>query len=109
MAAARWLEARHGDRIGVRCSDVASLASLAAAGAGLCVLPCLVGDSDPRLVRHGPPIAELSHELWMVTPAGRQHEAAVRRIAGRLSDLLEMHVALLAGERPWEEQPDRDA
>lgn len=100
ISAARWLEARHGDRIGLRCSDVQSCMTLVASGAGLSVFPCFAGDSDPRLVRLGSPIPELSQDLWMVTHSDRRREAPVRRVADRLSALLETHRALLAGERP---------
>ena len=51
IASARWLRAHHGDRIAVRGNDTHSVRELVAAGAGLSIFPCFVGDSDPRLVR----------------------------------------------------------
>jgi len=48
---ARWLHARHGDRITTRGNDAMSVLELVAAGAGISVFPCFVGDADPRLSR----------------------------------------------------------
>jgi DNA-binding transcriptional LysR family regulator len=36
------------------------------AGAGLGILPCFVGDSDPTLVRLTSPLAELSDDYWLL-------------------------------------------
>ena len=36
------------------------------AGAGLGILPCFVGDSDPTLVRLTAPLAELSDTYWLL-------------------------------------------
>ena len=46
IQSARWLQAHHGDRIGMRGNDAMSVRELVAAGAGLSVFPCFVGDSD---------------------------------------------------------------
>ncbi|WP_254025552.1 substrate-binding domain-containing protein [Mesorhizobium ventifaucium] len=59
IASARWLRAHHGDRIAVRGNNTHSVRELVAAGAGLSIFPCFVGDSDPRLVRVAQPIPEL--------------------------------------------------
>lgn len=99
LASARWLEAHHGDRIAVRGNDPHSVKELIAAGAGLGVLPCFVGDSDPRLVRTAPIIAELETEQWLVTHHEDRHLKPVRRTAGRIAALMAEHRALFAGER----------
>src|SRR5690606_31218604 len=62
----RWLHARHGDRIAVRGNDAMGVLELAAAGAGITILPCFVGDSDKRLGRMAGPITELETEQWLV-------------------------------------------
>lgn len=46
IASARWLQAHHGDRIAVRGNNAHSVRELVAAGAGLSIFPCFVGDSD---------------------------------------------------------------
>ncbi|HEY0034591.1 MAG TPA: LysR family transcriptional regulator [Devosia sp.] len=97
---ARWLEARHGDRIAVRGNDAMSVRELVVHGAGLSVFPCFVGDSDPRLVRVAPPIAELRTEQWLVSHHEERHEPAVRTIADRIADLMHQQGALFRGELP---------
>lgn len=104
-APARWLEAHHGDRVGIRASDTHAARALTAAGAGLTVLPCFIGDLDPRVTRLGQPIPELTCDLWLVTHTDRRQEAPVRRVSQRLAQVLTENAALLRGERPkaWEQ------
>lgn len=95
---ARWIQAHHGDRIGVRGNDTASVRELVAAGAGLSVFPCFVGDSDPRLVRMTDPITELETDQWLVSHHEERHALAVRTVADRIADLMAKHGALFRGE-----------
>lgn len=97
---ARWLEAHHADRIGVRGNDPQSIRELAAAGAGLAVLPCFVGDSDPRLVRVAGIISELTTEQWLVTHHDERHTTAVRRVGDAIARLMKQNGALFAGRAP---------
>lgn len=98
IASARWLMAHHGDRIGVRGNDVHSVRELVAAGAGLGVFPCFVGDSDPRLVRIAAPITELQTEQWLVSHHEERHRPEVRRVADRIAALMKAHGPLFRGE-----------
>lgn len=100
LAPARWLEVHHGDRIGVRGNDVHSSVSLVASGAGLSVFPCFVGDRDPRLVRVGSIIPELTHDIWLVAHDDRRHDKPTRLIFDRLTALLGRLAPLLRGEAP---------
>lgn len=99
VPSARWLMAHHGDRIGVRGNDPHSVAELVAAGAGLSIFPCFAGDSDERLVRVAPPVAELLAEQWLVSHHEDRHRPEVRRVADRLTALMQQHAALFRGER----------
>lgn len=99
IASARWLMAHHGDRIGVRGNDVQSVRELVAAGAGLSVFPCFVGDSDERLVRVATPITELETEQWLVSHHEDRHRPEVRMIADRIAKLMKEHGPLFRGER----------
>lgn len=99
IASARWLMAHHGDRIGVRGNDVQSVRELVAAGAGLSVFPCFVGDSDDRLVRVATPIPELDTEQWLVSHHEDRHRPEVRLVADRIAKLLKEHGPLFRGER----------
>ncbi len=98
-APARWQMAHHGDRIGVRGNDPTAVRELVAAGAGLSVFPCFVGDADPRLVRVAQPIAELHQEQWLVSHAEGRHDRAVRIVADRIARLMADHAALFRGLR----------
>jgi len=97
---ARWLEAHHGDRIGVRGNDAASIRELVVSGAGLSVLPCFVGDADPRLVRVAGQIPELTSEHWLVSHHDERHAPHVRRLSGRIATLVRKQQQLFRGEPP---------
>lgn len=99
VASARWLMAHHGDRVGVRGNDVHSVREMVAAGAGLTVLPCFVGDADTRLARVAPPIAELQTEQWLVTHHEERHRPEVRRVVERIAALMKTHAPLFRGEQ----------
>ena len=98
IASARWLMAHHGDRIGVRGNDVHAVRELVAAGAGLSVFPCFVGDADPRLARIARPIPELESEQWLVTHHDDRHRPEVRGVLERLAALLRRHAPLFRGK-----------
>ena len=97
---ARWLEAHHADRIGVRGNDAASIRELVAAGAGLSVFPCFVGDADPRLVRVAGLIDELTAEQWLVSHHDERHAPHVRTLANRIASLIKDEDDLFSGKRP---------
>lgn len=99
--ASRWLEAHHGDRIALRGNDPHAVRELVAAGAGLSVFPCFVGDADPRLVRIArPPIRELETEQWLVSHHEERHLRPVREILERIARLMNDNAPLLSGQRP---------
>ena len=100
IASARWLAAHHRDRIAVRGNDVHSVLELVAAGAGLSVFPCFVGDSDPRVVRIASPIAELQTEQWLVSHHEERYRPEIRRVADRIAALMREHAALFRGDAP---------
>jgi DNA-binding transcriptional LysR family regulator len=85
LASARWLKERGLlDRAALRVNSLHSLALAVSAGFGLGVLPCYLADAEPRLVRVGEPIPELSGDLWFLTHSELQHTGRIRA----LSDLL---------------------
>lgn len=97
---ARWLEARHADRIAVRGHDAMSVRELVVNGAGMSVFPCFVGDSDPRLVRVAPVIKELETDQWLVSHHEERHDPAVRLVGDRIASLMAQWSALFRGEQP---------
>lgn len=94
---ARWLHAHHGDRIVTRGNDAMSVMELVAAGAGMSVFPCFVGDSDARVARMAPPIAELETEQWLVCHHEERHVPAVRTVTDRIATLMRDHGPLFQG------------
>lgn len=97
---ARWLNARHGDRIAVRGNDAMSVLELVAAGAGISVFPCFVGDADPRLSRMAAPLPELETEQWLVCHHEERHTPAVRSVTERIAALMREYGPLFRGEQP---------
>ena len=98
IASSRWLMAHHGDRVTIRGNDPHSVKEMVAAGAGLSVFPCFVGDSDTRLVRPARIITELTTEQWLVSHHEERHRPEVRRVADRITALMKTHGALFRGE-----------
>jgi DNA-binding transcriptional LysR family regulator len=96
---ARWLHARHGDRVATRGNDAMSVLELVAAGAGISVFPCFVGDSDARIARMAGVIPELETEQWLVCHHEERHAPAVRLVTDRIAALLREHAPLFRGER----------
>jgi DNA-binding transcriptional LysR family regulator len=97
IQSSRWLAAHHGDRIAIRANNAHAVRELVAAGAGLTVLPCFVGDGDPRLVRVARIITELDTEQWLVTHHEERHSREVRTVIERMATLLRAHGELFVG------------
>lgn len=96
--AARWLAAkvdRHA--IAYRSNSMVNQASAARHGLGLAILPCFLGDSDPRLQRVTPPLADISTELWLLTHRDLQRSARIRALLDLLYDSLRRQRRLLEG------------
>ena len=97
IQSSRWLAAHHGDRIVIRANNAHSVRELVAAGAGLTVMPCFVGDTDPRLVRVANRIAELETDQWLVCHNEERHSREVRTVLDRMAKLLRAHGSLFSG------------
>ena len=62
----------------LRTNDVATQAQAASAGLGVALLPCLVGDAVPGLIRLETSVPPPSRPLWMSVHADVRRSAAVR-------------------------------
>lgn len=100
-ASMRWLEAHHGDQIAVRANDNMSVKAMVASGVGQSVFPCFMADNDPRFIRMGPIIDELTTGQWIVMHHEERHSPAVRKIADRIINLVNTNKAFFAGELPY--------
>jgi DNA-binding transcriptional LysR family regulator len=61
-------------------------------GFGIAVLPCLVADSDPDLIRCLPPQKEHGRSIWLLTHERIRHTPRVRAVIDFLYDRLNRHV-----------------
>jgi DNA-binding transcriptional LysR family regulator len=75
----RWMERTIGPRRQVwRVNSVLSMAEAVAAGGGLGLLPCFVGDPRADIKRVGAPLTELDVDLWILTHPDLRQAARVR-------------------------------
>ena len=62
----------------LRSSTLVAQHAACAAGAGLCILPCFLADSDPRLVRALPEAVNLTRSFWMIVHSDMRELARIR-------------------------------
>lgn len=97
--ATHWLNAQD---VPVRflANSVATVHQLVRAGAGIGIMPCMIGDRDPALARAGPIIQDLTEDQYLVMHADDRHRPQMRRLIDRIVALYRDSAALLAGEQP---------
>lgn len=71
-----------------RCDSFVGLRSLAEAGIGLALLPCLLGDASERLLRVTEPVAEITTGLWILTHPDLARSARVHAFIDHFSESL---------------------
>lgn len=81
----------------LRSSTINAQHRLIAAGAGIGVLPCFIGDSDPDLVRLLPDIV-ITRSFWLVTHQDNRHLPRNAAFVQWLSGLVQRQRAQLLGE-----------
>lgn len=74
----RWLRDKFRAEIVTRANDGRVALDLALAGIARIVLPLFAGDPEPGLQRLSDPIAELTHEEWLVSHHDGRHDPPVR-------------------------------
>jgi len=103
-AAAKWPEARWvgevgtSARVAVRCNSLLSVVAAAAAGVGIGLMPCFMGDREPGLRRLMPPVPSLQRDIWLVVHRDLQHNARVRAVLHFLAELIQRERPFIAGE-----------
>lgn len=101
LPSALWAGERRLDRrAAFRANSLLALRAAAAEGLGLAILPCYVGDAEPRLARAGDPVPELESELWLLTHPDLRRVARIRAVLDGLAALIGPLRPLLAGLRP---------
>ena len=84
----RWVRARHAGALAVEVSSPRNALDLALLGAGRAVLPCFIGDAEPRLARVGGLIDDLETEQWLVLNDVERRLSAPRLVIDRLVTLV---------------------
>ena len=75
------------------------LLSAVRSGFGIAVLPCVVADAEPDLVRCIPPRANHSRSMWLLTHERVRHTPRVRVVIDFLYEQLMRHVRMLEEKR----------
>jgi DNA-binding transcriptional LysR family regulator len=95
-----WLAERTGDRPPrVRANRVGLQLEAIRSGAGLGILPCVVGDGDPALLRLTAPIAELAADQWLLVHSDLRTVARVRLVIDWLRATFKAGKPALEGRR----------
>lgn len=95
-----WLRERLNKQPVLSCSSPTLVLDAAIAGAGLCVVPCFVGDREPSLKRLSGPIEELTHIQLLVSHDEDRHLRPVRQAANALHKLFTTNKTMFAGDLP---------
>ncbi len=84
--------------VALRSSHATVLKEAVAQGAGIGVLPCFLGDADPRLRRLTEWPDAPRRPAWLVMPEALRRDPAVRRVADWIAEIFRDRRAALAGE-----------
>lgn len=97
MLVADWLGANvPPERIGLRANSLVHQLRAVAAGSGIALLPCYLGDGDPGVRRISPVLPDLRSELWIVTHQDLKNTARIRAFLTLVGD------AIVAARRRFE-------
>ena len=82
------------DRVTIEQSTAIGLLTAARTGLGIAVLPCVIAEAEPDLIRCVPPMEE-KRQLWLVTHERVRRNPAVRAVIDFLYERLTAHVRRL--------------
>lgn len=87
------------DRVAMHHASSSGLLTAIRSGFGVSVLPCVVGDADPDLIRCLPPRDGHGRVLWLLTHERVRRTPRVRAVVDFLYEGLSKHVRKLEGVR----------
>jgi DNA-binding transcriptional LysR family regulator len=98
--AARWMEDAAGDEpIAGGADSFLVLRELVAAGLGRTILPCILGDRDPRLDRVDSLAPNVAAPIWVASHVDLAQTRRLRLIRSRIVDAIASRADALAGVR----------
>ena len=83
------------DRVAMHHASSTGLLSGVRSGFGIAVLPCIVADAEPDLVRCLPPRTDHGRSFWLLTHERVRHTPRVRTVIDFLYERLSRHVRQL--------------
>jgi DNA-binding transcriptional LysR family regulator len=92
------LELLEGAKPAMRVNNWLVLHDAVRGGAGLAVLPCYLGDTDPALRRIGPVLKEVWADQWLLVHRDLRELARVRRVMDALVALFQEQKRLIEGK-----------
>ncbi|HYE44293.1 MAG TPA: LysR family transcriptional regulator [Caulobacter sp.] len=93
-----WLAAQaEPGSIRFRSNSLTGLIANLRADMGLAMLPCVMGDGEPDLVRCLPPLPELDSEVWLIVREDLKAAPHVRAFADFLAERMHQNRALMTG------------
>jgi DNA-binding transcriptional LysR family regulator len=99
LPAAVWLEQRSARaRVVLRSREMTDMVAAAAGGVGLAVLPCVLADVEPTLVRLTPKVLA-TRQLALVYRREMRQSAAVRAVIDFVFEVIAQHTARIEGAR----------
>ncbi len=94
----RWMSSLTRDaRTAVRMSSWLGRLAAVEAGAGVSVLPCILGDASPAVVRLGGPRDVVERELWLVVYRELRNVARIRAVLEFVAGEIAARAAELSG------------
>ncbi len=87
------------DRVAMHHANSTGLLSAVRSGLGIAVLPCVLADADPDLIRCIPPRADHGRVLWLLTHERVRHEPRIRTVIDFLYERLSSHIRQLEENR----------
>jgi len=87
------------DRVAIHHATSTGLLTAVRSGFGIAVLPCVVADADPDLIRCIPPRNRHGRILWLLTHERVRHEPRIRTVIDFLYERLSRHVRQLEAKK----------
>lgn len=83
-----WLEQYMPNPARISCSSTQAVLAAVISGAGLCILPCFIGNTEPDLEIVSEKIKDLTSTRWLVSHDDDRHNKPLRLVANRLATIL---------------------